>query len=49
MLDNLDNKKEVVFNKCRPKTFLQVLFRGLRQWVGLQRCDIIKDQLLFAG
>jgi hypothetical protein len=28
-------RNEVVFDRCRPKTFLQVLFRGmhwLRQW-----------------
>ena len=32
-------RNEVVFDKCRPKTFLQVLFRGthwLQQWVQLQ-------------
>jgi len=45
-------RNEVFFDKCRPKTFLQVLFRGthwLRQWARLQRCEVLKDQLLLAG
>jgi hypothetical protein len=35
-------KNEVVFDRCKPKTFLQVLFGGthwLRQWTQLQRHD----------
>jgi hypothetical protein len=42
----------VVFDKCRPKTFLQVLFRGthwLRHWGRLQRRDDLGDQLILAG
>ena len=45
-------RNEVVFDKCRPKTFLQVLFRGthwLRQWARLQRRDDLRDQLTLAG
>jgi hypothetical protein len=45
-------RNEVVFNKCRPETFLQVLFKGthwLRQWARLQRCDDLRDQLTLAG
>jgi hypothetical protein len=45
-------RNEVVFDKCRPKYFLQVLFRGthwLRQWARLQRCDDQRDQLILAG
>ena len=45
-------RNEVVFDKCRPKTFLQVLFRGthwLRQWARLQRHDDFRDQLTLAG
>ena len=45
-------RNEVVFDKCRPKTFLQVLFRGthwLRQWARLQRHDDLRDQLTLAG
>jgi hypothetical protein len=43
---------EVVFDKCRPKIFLQVLFRGthwLRQWARLQQRDDLRDQLILAG
>ena len=43
------SRNEVVFDKCRPKTFLQVLFRGtywLRQWASLQRHDDQRDQLV---
>jgi hypothetical protein len=42
-------RNEVVFDKCRPKTFLQVLFRRthwLRQWAKLQRRDGLRDQLI---
>jgi len=45
-------RNEVVFDKCRPKTFLQVLFRGthwLRQWARLQRREDMRDQLTLAG
>jgi hypothetical protein len=45
-------RNEVVFDKCRPKSFLQVLFRGthwLRQWANLQRHDDLQDQLVSAG
>jgi hypothetical protein len=39
-------RNEVVFDKCRSKTFLQVLFRRtyrLRQWASLQRHDDQRD------
>jgi hypothetical protein len=42
----------VVFDKCRLKTFLQVLFRGtywLRQWASLQQHDDQRDQLIQVG
>jgi hypothetical protein len=45
-------RNKIVFDKCRPKTFLQVLFRGthwLRQWAKLQRRDDLRDQLILAG
>jgi hypothetical protein len=45
-------RNEVVFDKCRPKYFLQVLFRGthwLRQWTKLQWHDDRRDQLIIAG
>jgi len=45
-------RNKVVFDKCRPKSFLQVLFRGthcLCQWARLQRCDDQWDQLILAG
>jgi hypothetical protein len=45
-------RNEVVFDKCRPKLYLQVLFRGtywLRQWAKLQRREVLRDQLLRAG
>jgi hypothetical protein len=45
-------RNEVIFDKCRPKSFLQVLFRGthwLRQWARLQRHDDLRDQLMTAG
>jgi hypothetical protein len=35
-------RNEVIFDKCRPKSFLQVLFKGtywLRQWASLQQHD----------
>jgi len=43
---------EIVFDKCKPKSFLQVLFRGthwLCQWAKLQRHDDLKDQLISAA
>ena len=45
-------RNEVVFDKCRPKSLLQLLFKGthwLRQWARLQRCDDRRDQLVLAG
>ena len=45
-------RNEVVFDKCRPKSLLQLLFKGthwLRQWARLQRCDDRQDQLILAG
>ena len=45
-------RNEVVFDKCRPKSLLQLLFRGthwLRQWARLQRCDDRRDQLIIVG
>ena len=45
-------RNEMVFDKCKPKSFLQVLFRGthrLHQWARLQRCDDQRDQLILAG
>ena len=45
-------QNEVVFDKCRPKSFLQVLFKGthwLRQWARLQRHDDLRDQLSLAA
>jgi len=42
-------RNEIVFDKYKPKSFLQVLFRGthwLRQWAKLQRHDDLKDQLI---
>jgi hypothetical protein len=42
-------RNEVVFDKYKPKSLLQVLFRGthwLRQWANLQRHDDRKDQLI---
>jgi len=42
-------RNEVVFDKCRPKSFFQVLFRGthwLRQWARLQRHDDLRNQLI---
>ena len=44
-------RNEVIFEKARPKTFLQVLFRGthwLHQWASLQRQDEHKDMLVQA-
>jgi len=43
------SRNEIVFDKCKPKFFLQVLFRGthwLRQWANLQRREGLKEQLL---
>jgi hypothetical protein len=45
-------RNQVVFDKCRPKSFLHVLFRGthwLRQWAKLQRYDDRWDQLILVG
>ena len=45
-------RNKIVFDKCKPKFFLQVLFRGthwLRQWARLQRCDVQRDQLILVG
>jgi len=45
-------RNEVVFDRCRPKSFLQVLFRGthwLRQWAHLQRHDDQREQLNLVG
>jgi len=45
-------RNEVVFDKCRPKFFLQVLFREthwLRQWARLQRHDDLRNQLILVG
>jgi hypothetical protein len=42
-------RNEVVLNKCKHKSFLQVLFRGthrLRQWAKLQRHDDRKDKMI---
>jgi hypothetical protein len=42
-------RNEIVFDKCRPKSFLQVLFRGthwLRQWAQLQRHESARLQLV---
>jgi hypothetical protein len=44
-------RNEIVFDKCKPKSFLQVLFWGthwLRQWANLQRHDL-KDQMIYAA
>ena len=43
------SRNEIVFDKCKPKSLLQVLFRGthwLRQWANLQRREGLKEQLL---
>jgi len=45
------SKNDIVFNKCQPKTFLQVLFRGtywLRHWTQLQRSEDQKERLIRA-
>jgi hypothetical protein len=45
-------RNEVVFDKCRAKSFLQVLFRGthwLREWARLQGRDDLREQLTLAG
>ena len=42
-------RNDTVFNNCRPKTFLQVLFRGthwLRLWVLLQHIDVQRERLV---
>ena len=44
-------RNETVFDKCRPKTFLQVLFGGthwLRFWPLLQHTDDRKDEIVKA-
>jgi len=43
------SRNEIVFDKCKPKSFLQVLFREthwLHQWASLQRLEGLKDQLV---
>jgi len=43
------SRNEIVFDKCKPKSLLQVLFRGthwLRQWASLQRVEGLKEQLV---
>jgi hypothetical protein len=45
-------RNEIVFDKCKHKSLLQVLFRGthwLRQWISLQRHEDLKDQLIYAA
>jgi hypothetical protein len=45
-------RNEVIFDKSRPKSFLQVLFRGthwLRQWAQLQRCEDLRNELISTG
>jgi hypothetical protein len=45
-------RNEVVFDKCRPKSFLHVFFREthwLRQWARLQRHDDPRDELILVG
>jgi len=40
-------RNEVIFDKSRPKSFLQVLFRGthlLQQWAQLQRCEDLRNE-----
>ena len=52
MLGNMDNQKRSSFNKCRPQTFLQVLFRGthwLRQWAKFQRHEDRHEELVQAA
>jgi len=36
------NKNDIVFNKCQPKTFLQVLFRGCIGYVIGRSCSAVK-------
>jgi len=43
------SRNDVVFNKCQPKTFLQVLFRGmywLRHWAQLQHSEDKKERMI---
>ena len=45
-------RNKVVFDKCRPKTFLQVLFWGthwLRQWEKFQRDEDHREELVQAA
>jgi len=45
-------RNEVIFDKCRPKSFLHVLFRGshwLQQWATLQQREDIRDLLTLVG
>ena len=45
-------RNEIVFDKCKPKSLLQVLFREthwLRQWAILQRHEDLKDLLTSAA
>jgi len=44
-------RNDTVFNNCKPKTFLQVLFRGtywLRSWALLRHTDDQREQLVEA-
>jgi hypothetical protein len=45
------SRNEIVFDKCTPKTFMQVLFRGtywLRQWAKLQHHEDRQQELVDA-
>ena len=45
------SRNDIVFNKCQPKTFLQVSFRGtywLCHWAQLQRSENKKERLIQA-
>jgi hypothetical protein len=45
------SRNEIVFDKCRPKSFLQVLFRGtywLHQWAQLQCHEDHQQELVNA-
>ena len=44
-------RNEEVLDKCRPKSLLQVLFRGthwLRFWAQLQRCEVQQSIIIEA-
>jgi hypothetical protein len=43
------SRNEIVFDERKPKSLLQVLFKGThwpRQWTNLQRLEGLKEQLL---